>query len=143
MNRFYFSDKGITRKMGCPNLWPVHDRQFSQTPRQVFAEPGLVIHIEPKICGGIPRARIAVFNACNVRFRPHYNDPAKEMMTGGCIMNATYFNNGDTIINSFLTARDINNQEQLEAEWRAREACIPALKQAVDMFLQYFPKVEL
>jgi len=148
MNRFYFSDKGVTRKLNCPNLWPVHDRRFSHTPKHIFAEPGLVVHIEPKICGGIAMAKIAIFNAASVQFKP-YRSPygelppnyPKEYMSGGCVMNAQYFNNGDVIINANIIGCNVYSPEELEAEWLAREACIPALKQAVNMFLEYFPKV--
>jgi hypothetical protein len=143
MNRFYFSDKGVTRKLNCPNLWPVPDKQFNRVPRHVFDTSGFVVHIEPKICHGLAMARIAVFDPARVRYRRHLGEQNVEVMFGGCIMNAEYYNSGQTVIRSIIQGDDDKSQEEIDHDWYSRELCIPILREAIELFVQYFPKQQL
>jgi|688.fasta_scaffold1302356_1 hypothetical protein len=145
MVRFYFSDKGVTRKMGCPNLWPVHDRQFNRVPRSLFETPGLVVHIEPKICQSGPMARITVFDTARVQFKPVWADHSQERLFGGCVMSAEYYNSGHTTIRSNILdhASTSRTPEDFEHDWQVREACIPVIRQAIELHLTYFPKLIL
>jgi len=144
MHKFYFSNKGVTRKAGCPNLWPVSDKQFSNVPQAVFDTPGLVVHIEPKIVGGVPMAKIAIFDPSKVWWRPRYGFPDQQVMMGGCIMHAEYYNSGRVVIESVIAQlKDNETGEDLERDWRTREAAISVLKQAVELFVTYFPKLIL
>jgi hypothetical protein len=129
MSRFYFSDKGITRKRNCPNLWPVRDRYFNRVPREVFNTPG-----------NVPRAKIAIFDPEQVTFRAHHFEQGVEIMFGGCVMHAEYYNSGQTMINTVIQGREHKSREETDYDWSRRIACLPVLKQAVDLFVEYFPK---
>jgi hypothetical protein len=142
MNRYYFADKGITRKLNCPNIWPVSHKEFNRVPRHVFDTPGLVVYIEPKLVQGIPMGKFAIFDPAKVRYRRHYYLQDVEMMEGGaCVMHADYFNSGQTVIHTVIQGGSL--QTDPASDWRVREICIPTLREAIDLFLRYFPKIQL
>ena len=140
MHRFYFSNKGITRKRNCPNLWPVPDKNFNRVPREVFNTPGFVVHIEPKMSCNVARAKIAIFDPEQVTYRAHHFEQGVEIMLGGCIMHAEYYNSGQTVITSIIQGNENKSREQTDYDWSLRIACLPVLKQAIELFVEYFPK---
>jgi hypothetical protein len=61
-------------------------------------------------------------------------------MFGGCIMNAEYYNSGRTVITSIIEGRENKSREETDYDWSRRIACLSAIKQAIDLFVEYFPK---
>lgn len=139
MNRIYFANKGHTRKHGCPNLWPVIGTQFSNTPRDIFNEPGLVVYVDPKLVNHqYFEAHISIYNTAEVTYRPNWNNNG-EHMTGGCILNATVGAHGHISLHSHVKATDANTFNDSEMIWGSRQAAIHLLKEAALQFIQYFP----
>jgi hypothetical protein len=134
MNRFYFVDKGVTRKRGCPNIWPVPDREFRLTPSSIFDEPGFVVRIEPKQASGAFIAKIIIFDAEAMSYRPHFYQDGQMMLMGDSILSASYRYHQVYIETSLY--KDVED----DRAWLKRQMCIPVLREAVKLFLEYFPE---
>jgi hypothetical protein len=136
MTGIYFADKGHTRKHGCPNLWPVKTNVFDLVPREVFNRNPIVVFIDPKkVRGSQFQAHFSIFESARVQYTPHWNGEGERML-GGCIMHATYAYK----ILGVHSNIDMQTSVPIDHVWDIRERAMRSLREALDMYLSYFPE---
>lgn len=137
MARIYFADKGTTRAQKCANLWPVKIKNFINTPEEFFAQPGMVVLINPKL---IDKryfiAEMSVYDCAYVEYCDSY-DKTRRIFKKGCVMHATY--SSGLHIHTSLTKQEMDIDRLRETKFTTIHAGIEALKQAVETYLTYFP----
>lgn len=139
MNRIYFADKGHTRKEKCYPLWPVRDTRMMMLPEDFFSTPGLVCYINPKrIYNQYFISDFYIYAAENMVRRRYYDAHGFEgmpIMTGNLIK-------GYLSISSNIPKLLSGDIDQIDMSWGSRSMAIDLLRDAVNLFSQFFPVQE-
>ena len=137
MNKIYFANKLCTVKRKCPNIFPIKDKEFEKTPRDVFNVAGLVVYINPKFNRLLQGfyARISVFAPAEVRYREGY---IGSYLAGGCILSAEH--RLSVQIESYLKDPARLGETARQKAWKDRLEALRILPEAISLFREYFPE---
>lgn len=144
MYKIYFANKGHTREAKCAPLWPVKHRFMNHVSRNFLNEPGLVCYIDPtKVNNTYFKAHFNIFIAEAVRW--HDKGTAEKpqyYFSSSCILDADYSTNcrGSIHIRSLgFNMHELQGSDK-EVFWGARSQALIVLREAIDLFSEYFDK---
>lgn len=138
MDEIYFTDKGHTKKLNIPNIWPSAGNVG--VPKEFFANKRLVLLIDPVLMNrAYFQATFSVYDAERVEYMKL--DNVRYMLYGSVFMGAT-MHKGSLSIHVHTPSRE-NLLEidaaELQRYWAIRDAGMKLIMRGVEEFKRLFP----
>jgi hypothetical protein len=141
MNRIFFVNKGHTRKINIPNIWPY--KSVHSTPLDFFSEPGLTLRMDPKAMNHGKYFKCEFNVIINSSARVVEYVPGRQYVNCEVAAHGTYNNWKNGFINIQLS-KDMSNipHEHIVRHAILQKAAVDLVYEGVQEFKSYFMREE-
>ena len=140
MNEIYFTDKGHTRKLNIPNIWPTKENAYA--PAEFFHGKKLVLLVDPVLVDRtFYTATFQIYDAERMRYTTFNVVDAPPRIISSGIMWASLGKGHLEISTRTTTVYGMLDLDDVEKNrfWALRDEALKLLREGIEEFNKYFP----